>query len=298
MIEEKYFYCHGLYLRSESHNHRLSSALPTLGLLVKRYVQSFFLRDASMNNLSDKLFRVHVILQEYVSIHDQIFKPSLRKAIRIPGLFKPIDFGKHFEDLGVLVNALEEVTISTDLGDQQSVFIEYVTALLCAIEELRVLCEKLFAKSEGTTYSMEEYKSDVAAYQDLVSEYRAIGSELNIQLKNLGIPSGGLARPAKSRMLINHFIHIIAGLLISDTFIWSTSGMLAAVLLSAVTQVIDQFRIYRHYQNEFQYLDLIQGNKGRSLSFEIDSLLRHGQMFILKVIWYGLVTMVAAGFRR
>lgn len=257
-----------------------------------------FLRDASMSKLSDKLFRVHVILQEYVSIHDQIFKPSLRKTIRIPGFFKTIDFGKHFEDLGVLVNKLEEVIISTDLGDQQSVFIEYVTALLRTIEALRVLCEKLFAKSGRTTYSMEEYKSDVAAYQNLVAEYRAIGSKLNLQLKNHGIPIGGRARPAKSRMLINHFIHIIAGLIIPDTFIWITSGILAAVLLSAVTQVIDQFRIYRHYQNKFQYLDLIQGNKRRSVTFEIDSLLRHGQMFIFKVIWYGLVTMVAAGFKR
>ncbi|MCK4818086.1 hypothetical protein KA005_20115, partial [bacterium] len=215
-----------------------------------------------MNKLSDKLFRVHAILEEYVPIHDQIFKPSLRKTIRIPGFFKPIDFGKHFEDLGVLVNALEEVIISTDLGDQQPVFIEYVTALLRTIEALRVLCDKLFAKSGGTTYSMAEYKSDVAAYQNLVTEYRAIGSKLNLQLKNLGIPIGGLSRPAKSRMLISHFIHIIAGLIIPDTFIWTTSGILAAVLLSAATQIIDQFRIYRHYQNEFQYLDLIQGNKG------------------------------------
>ncbi len=257
-----------------------------------------FLRDDSMNNLSDNLYRVHAILKEYLSIHDQIFKSSLRKTIRIPLIFKPIDFGKNIDNLGILVNELKEVIISIDLVDQQSVFIEYVTALLRTVEALRFLCEKLFAKSEGTAYSMEEYKSDIAVYQDLGAEYRAIGSKLNLHLSNIGM-QGGMAKPTKSRILINHFIHIIAGLLIPDTFIWTTSGISAAVLMSAVTQGIDQFRIYQHYQNEFQLIDQIHGIKeGRSVSFEIDSLLRHGQMFLFKVIWYGLVTMVSAGFRR
>ena len=110
---------------------------------------------------------------------------------------------------------------------------------------------------------------------------------------------GEMAKPAKTRGLISHFIHIIAGLILPDTFIWTTSGILAAVLLAAVTQGIDQFRIYRHYQNEFQLIDQLHGRKeGRDVIFEMDTLFRHGQMFIFKVIWYGLVTMVAAGFRR
>lgn len=251
-----------------------------------------------MNRLSDNLLLANEILQEYVSIHDQVFKPSLRKSIRIPGFFKPIDFGKHFECLGVLSNELEELTFSTDLEDQPSVFQEYVTALLSTIEELRDLCGKLLAKSKGASYSMEEYKSDVASYQDIVAEYRAIGSKLNLQLSNLGM-MGGMAKPAKTRGLINHFIHTIAGLLFPDTFIWTTSGIWAAVLLAAVAQGIDQFRIYRHYQNEFQLIDQMHGIKeGRDVIFEMDTLFRHGQMFIFKVIWYGLVTMVAAGFRR
>ena len=251
-----------------------------------------------MNRLSDNLLLVNEILQEYVSIHDQVVKPSLRKSIRIPVFFKQIDFAKHFEDLGVLANELKEVTISTDLEDQPSVFQEYVNALLSAIEELRILCGKLLAKSNGTSYSMEEYKSDVASYQNIVADYRAIGSKLNLQVSNLGM-MGEMAKPAKTRGLINHFIHIIAGLILPDTFIWTTSGILATVLLAAVTQGIDQFRIYRHYQNEFQLIDQLHGRKeGRDVIFEMDTLFRHGQMFIFKVIWYGLVTMVAAGFRR
>ena len=251
-----------------------------------------------MNNLPDKLFQVNAILQEYISIHDQIFKPSLRKSIHIPGFFKPIDFGKHFEDLGVLSKELGELTISDDLDDQHSVFIEYVTALLHTINELRILCKKLSAKSEGGAYSMTEYKDDIALYQDLVGEYRAIGSKLNLQLMKIGI-GGSMAVPAKSRMLINHFIHIITGLLIPNVFIWTASGISVVVLLSVVTQGIDQFRIYRHYQNEFQLIDEIHGIKeGRTVAFETDTLVRHGQMLIFKIIWYGLVTMVSAWLRR
>jgi hypothetical protein len=251
-----------------------------------------------MNRLSDSLILVNEIFQKYVSIHDRVFKPSLRKSVRIPGFFKPIDFVKYVKDLVILSNELKEVTISTDLEDQHSVFQEYVTALLSAIEELRVLCGKLLEKSKGASYSMEEYKSDIASYQDLVAEYRAIGSKLNLHLSNAGM-MGGMAKPAKTRWLINPFIHIIAGLLFPDTFIWTTSGILAAVLLSAITQGIDQFRIYRHYQNEFQVIDRVHGIKeGHSVAFELGTIYKHGQVFILKVIWYGLVTMVAAGFRR
>jgi hypothetical protein len=251
-----------------------------------------------MNKQSDNLILVNEILKEYVAIHDQIFKPSLKKSVNIPGFFKPIDFGTHFKDLDALSNELKEITVSIDQEDQRSVFQEYVNALLIAIEKLRDLCENLLAKSKGDSYSMEEYKADLASYQGLVAEYRTVGSKLNLQLSNAGM-QGGMAKPAKPRGLISHFIHIIVGLLFPATFMWTTSGILFAVLLSAVTQGIDQFRIYRHYQSQFQLIDQIHGIKeGRSVAFELGTIFKHGQVFIFKVIWYALVTMVTAGFRR
>ena len=255
-----------------------------------------------MHRFSNSLIVINKVLQEYISIHDQVFKPSLRKSTRIPGLFKPIDFDRHFDDLDVLSNKLKEVTMSIDLEDQHSdfpVLHDYVTALLAAIEKLRVLCGKLLEISKGdSSYSMEDYKYDVASYQDMVAEYRAIGSELNLRLSDFGM-QGGRAKPAKTRWLINHLIHVIVGLLFPFTFIWATSGILAAVLLSAITQAIDQFRIYRHYQNEFRVIDRVHGIKeGRSMTFELGSIFQHSQVFIFKVIWYGLVTMLVAGFRR
>lgn len=251
-----------------------------------------------MNNLSNKASQVHAILQDYISIHDQIFKPSLRKSIGIPGFFKAIDFGKHFEDLGVLSKALGELTISDDLDDQHHVFTEYVTALLQTINELRILCKKLSLRSEGGAYTMEEYKDDVTSYHDSAAKYREIGSKLNLHLSKTKM-MGGMAKRPKSRMLISHFIHIIAGLLFPNVFLWTGGAIWAVVLLSLITQGIDRIRIYRHYQSEFELIDRIHGIKqGRDIVFEMGTLFKHAQALIFKVIWYGLVTMVAAGFRR
>jgi len=251
-----------------------------------------------MNGLSDSMYQVHEILQEYVLIHDHIFKPSLRKKIPIPLFFKPIDFGKHFEALGLLASSLNAINVSVDTSEQQSLVDDYMSALLSAINSLSVLCKSLSVKAEGGTYSKDDYESDVADYLDLVDEYRAIGEKITLQLKDFGIPTGGLVNPPKSWTLINHLVHIIIGLLIPGAFVWTTKGILAAVLLSIISQFINQFRIYRHYLNEFQYLDRIQGGGGHLEVYKKDALLKHGQIFIIMVIWYGLVTMVVAGFRQ
>jgi len=137
-----------------------------------------------MRKLPDEILRVHAILEDYVSIHNQIFKPSLRKVIAVPGFFKPIDFAKHFKDLGVLTNALEEALSTPDRQYLPPIFSEYVTALFRTVVALRDLCKELESKSEGGTksYSMSQYNVEVAAYQELVAEYQRIGSELNRQI--------------------------------------------------------------------------------------------------------------------
>ncbi|MGH9426583.1 MAG: hypothetical protein ACRD2L_09830, partial [Terriglobia bacterium] len=137
-----------------------------------------------MRKLPDEILRVHAILEDYVSIHNQIFKPSLRKVIAVLGFFKPIDFAKHFKDLGVLTNALEEALCTADRQYLPPIFSEYISALFRTVVALRDLCKELKSKSERSakSYSMSQYNVEVAAYQDLVAEYRRIGSELNRQI--------------------------------------------------------------------------------------------------------------------
>ena len=39
------------------------------------------------------------LLSQYVAIHDDVFKTSIRHIIPIPGIFKAIDFGEHLKKI-------------------------------------------------------------------------------------------------------------------------------------------------------------------------------------------------------
>lgn len=135
-----------------------------------------------MSELPSEMYQVHAILKRYVAIHDKIFKFSLRKAIPIPGFFKPIDYGQHFRELDSLVSALEQLAICTsNRAGVPSVFHQYVTALLKTMQFLRDMCRRLYDKSQGDlqSYTMGQYKSDVTTYEGLMEKYRSLGSTLN-----------------------------------------------------------------------------------------------------------------------
>jgi hypothetical protein len=126
--------------------------------------------------------QVHLILERYIAIHEKIFKFSLRKAIPIPGLFKPIDYGQHFVELNSLVSALEEVADSANNGTQAtSASQQYVTALLNIMKVLRDMCKRLYDKSQGNlkNYSIDQYESDVTTYHGLLAKYRSLGLKFN-----------------------------------------------------------------------------------------------------------------------
>ena len=135
-----------------------------------------------MSELPSEIYKVHEILNRYIAVHDKIFKFSLRKVVPIPGLFKSIDYGQHFGELGSLVSALERVVNSTsNRADVPGVFQRYASALIKAMQSLRDMCKQLHDKSQGDlqSYTAHQYKSDVAIYDKLVEEYRSLGSTLN-----------------------------------------------------------------------------------------------------------------------
>ena len=108
-----------------------------------------------MNDLSGKLILVNAILQRSTSIHEQMFKPSFKE----PRTFR--ESSKRSISLRIL-KTLEfsqtnpkRIHVSKDLGEQNSVFVDYVAALLRAIEKLRDLCGRLLARSKGSDYSMD-----------------------------------------------------------------------------------------------------------------------------------------------
>ncbi|MFH1821567.1 MAG: hypothetical protein ABH852_03900 [Methanobacteriota archaeon] len=135
-----------------------------------------------MTQIPDEMYQAHTILERYVEIHDKIFKFSWRKAIPIPGLFKPIDYAQHLRELDSLASELKQLVISiSSRTEVPDVFHKFIAALLETIQFLRDMCRRLYDKSEGDlrSYTMNQYNSDVATYEELVNKYRLLGSALN-----------------------------------------------------------------------------------------------------------------------
>lgn len=144
-----------------------------------------------MPDLPDELIRVNTILHEYVAIHDAIFKFAWRKAIPIPGLFKPTDFGSHFKDLNRLASKLIALSsaLKADSGALEGAH-QYAAALLEAIQALREICKRFYEKSQGhlSQYPMSEYNADLKVYEGLLNKCQEFGIALNQRLHKENAP--------------------------------------------------------------------------------------------------------------
>lgn len=140
-----------------------------------------------MPDLPEKLIRVNTLLDEYVAIHDAIFKFSWRRTVPIPGIFKATDFGAHFKDLNRLAPKL--ATALSGLKEESGPLAgsyEYATALLEAIQALREMCKRLHEKSQGDMgkYPMAEYNTDLKIYESLMNRCQELGIALNQRLRD------------------------------------------------------------------------------------------------------------------
>lgn len=147
-----------------------------------------------MPDLPDELIRINAILHEYVAIHDAIFKFAWRKAIPIPGLFKPTDFGAHFKDLSRLASKLTTISsgLQGDSGALEGVQ-QYAAALLEAVQALRGICGRFYEKSQGhlSKYPMAEYNADLKVYEGLLNKCQEFGIALNRQIHKDSVPPEG-----------------------------------------------------------------------------------------------------------
>ena len=147
-----------------------------------------------MPDLPKELIRANAILHKYVAIHDAIFKFSWRKALPIPGLFKPTDFGAYFKSLGRLVSDLTAIS-SALKADSESLegSNQYVAALLEAVQALREICGQFYEKSQGnlTKYPMAEYNANLKTYEGLVNKCQELGIALNRHIRDDNVPPEG-----------------------------------------------------------------------------------------------------------
>jgi hypothetical protein len=134
---------------------------------------------------------VDQILTNYLKIHDNIFKASIRKIIPIPGIFKKIDYKDHNRFLNDLLTKLNKANLGLEnikilvLEKPEeltfiNIFIEYVTALSNSMGKLRDICNKFQEKIDGERdYSMSEYNRDVSIYEESSEIYFNVGKQLN-----------------------------------------------------------------------------------------------------------------------
>ena len=136
-------------------------------------------------------WNVNDLLSQYVAIHDEVFKTSIRHAIPIPGIFKKIDFGVH---LGKVENIIPELkncdnkikSLVKNESDKEKEYLDilsqYTGALIETVSRLKVVVGALYAKSQSfanSNYDWKNYKNDLAKYEQSVKDYMTIGGNLN-----------------------------------------------------------------------------------------------------------------------
>jgi hypothetical protein len=147
-----------------------------------------------MPDLPEELTRTNAILDEYVAIHDAIFKFSWRKALPIPGLFKATDFGAHVRDLDRLASKLADISaaLKAESGALEGSH-QYMAAVLEAIQALREICRRFYEKSQCnlSKYPMAEYNANLRDYEALVNKCQELGVALNQRIDSESIQPEG-----------------------------------------------------------------------------------------------------------
>jgi len=102
-------------------------------------------------NLIRKSLNVHNILTQYIEVHNDIFKSSLRRIIPIPGVFKAIDFGKYHGSLSKLTDELKYIMSGVDdRNDFARALIEYIQALV--LSSYCGICAKIYIRKAKERY--------------------------------------------------------------------------------------------------------------------------------------------------
>lgn len=138
--------------------------------------------------------KVNDLIREYVSIEDELFKPSLRKVLPIPGIFRPVEYSVHQERLEEMLLELESAkkdirSLKPDSDSTEGEFLitlrAYINAFKVALSELFRICGRLQSKREREGYSREEYKKDAIELRKMEMEYFEIGKKLNTLFSEL-----------------------------------------------------------------------------------------------------------------
>lgn len=98
-------------------------------------------------------------------------------------------------------------------------------------------------------------------------------------------------------MLWNTLIHIIAGILGRNIFIINIHGILWCLLVTAVVQGIDMIRVYKYHKKRVELSNPVI-REDHMKNFRKRAPIIMPQIYIVKVIFYGLITLAIATIVR
>lgn len=95
----------------------------------------------------------------------------------------------------------------------------------------------------------------------------------------------------------NYLIHGLAGVFVPWLFPWTLAGIAASVGFAALIQAIDTARMYRFEKGRIlEAPDGIRQQLIRECSERM--MLKYAQVYMAKVLWYALVTLIVAYVAR
>ena len=136
--------------------------------------------------------RVNDMLKSYMAVQDALFKPSLRKILRIPGIYRPVDYEGNLRTLSALLKDLAAIKTAIrhedrDAANPEGKFLGvlrgYVSLMFSAVEKLSCICGRLHERSRGGTYGKEEYRGDMTELREIQKKHLASGVVLNEMIR-------------------------------------------------------------------------------------------------------------------
>ncbi len=139
--------------------------------------------------------QVSVLLKNYMAVQEDLFKPTLRKIVRLPFFYVPVDYRANSLKLEAILQELVTVKSAIRKRNPEGTLPEgkflallrgYVSLMATAAEKLREICGRLEQRSDGAPYTRQEYKTDMAELRQIQKKHLDAGVVLNTQLKDLG----------------------------------------------------------------------------------------------------------------
>ncbi len=148
----------------------------------------------SVNETAVLARRVNEMLRRYMKVQEDLFKPSLRKILRIPGIYRPINYAENLHVLEELLRDLADIKAAIrreepDPASPEGRFLRvlrgYVSLMASAVEKLEYICSRLKERSRGGAYRKDEYKSDMASLREVQKKHLEFGVALNELVKTI-----------------------------------------------------------------------------------------------------------------